>query len=159
MNNDLSARVKRIKDELSGLKTNAKYTTSGLSRVVTTAGSWSGNVTPPNPDTYRNVCLSVKFTPDLKISYTPIASLGFKVAVNPTTVDIMEQQGVWAIPADRDCFDAMNSYVSLNKATSEYVEWLFFFTNTLSYQQNRTMSVQFQVISMLSGSLSVEVVR
>ena len=69
MNNDLSARVKRIKDELSGLKTNAKYTTSGLSRVVTTTGSWSGNVTPPNPDTYRNVCLSVKFTPDLKISY------------------------------------------------------------------------------------------
>lgn len=158
MDKELSRRVKRIEDELSALKTNADYTTSGLSRIVSTTGNWSGNITPQSPSVYRNVCLAVRFTPDIPIGYTPIASLGFKINVSPTTTEYMESQGVWAIPADRGCFDGLNSYVSVNTANNEYVEWYFFFTNTLS-SVNRTLSVQFQIISMLTGSVSVRTIR
>lgn len=163
MNESLSQRVKKIGDELNALKASSAYNVSGLSRTLTTTGSWSGNITPPSGVGFRNVCLRVRFTPNSVINYTPIASLGFKATVSPTTVDIMEQDNipdpVWAIPSDRGVYDEQMSYVSVDQATSSYIEWLFFFTNPFAYNHSRTLTVQFQVVSMLSGQLTIGVVR
>lgn len=158
MDNNLSGRVKAIRDELLGLKAKAGYQESGLSNVITTSGSWSGSITPASGQNFRNVCLSVRFTPDKNISYTPIATLGFTANINPSTADLLDPQ-VFPVASDRGVYDRFSSYVCLNEATSEYVEWYFFFTNPVSYQTSRSMSVQFQVLSMLSGSLTIGVVR